>query len=289
MPYPRLSARGWFWALTLAAFIWAYAGTRTPAKGFMLGVQGFFGYPIVMLTTPGSWVATMSQGVVSKTFKSIGSSRYETRTVAALEEENKKLQDHLAIKDGQISELIEEMKKYKMRASSGIPPENLRVAYITGRSPGAGANTITIDKGTMDGVAAGMPVIAGENHILGRVSVAGPKNATVRLITDNGYMVRGMIARHINGKTVHLLKEPCLISGYGNGQFGTDVIKTNEAAIEKGDIIQLMDREWPAKLQYFILGEVAHVGTSAKQMLRYEVRGRANINEIQSVEVLMKY
>jgi cell shape-determining protein MreC len=302
MQLSRISARTWFWSLTFAAFLWAYIGTRTlhtseqgVPTSFMLSAQGVIGHPVQMLVTPGSWAATLTQRIIAATLRGIGASHDNTRTVASLEAENQKLQDQIAVQNGQIAMLNEQLRNLKVRVNQDIPPENLREANIVGRSPGAGAATITIDKGTMDGVNPGMPVIAGENHILGRVSAAGPKNATVRLITDPGasgqkpYMVKAMISRRIGDKTVQLLKEPILISGLGNGQFGSDAIKTAEAAIEKGDIVQLRDPEWPAKLQYFILGVVTDVGTNPRQMLRYEVRGRANVNEISTVEVLMKY
>ena len=42
-------------------------------------------------------------------------------------------------------------------------------------------------------------------------------------------------------------------------QEATRVVR--EANIEKGDIVQLYDREWPAKLQYFILGVVTYSTT----------------------------
>jgi cell shape-determining protein MreC len=288
MQLSRISARTWFWTLTFVLFLWTYLGTRFDVS-FMRSAQGVIGHPVQTITIPGTWsVGFVQRGVVT-VFRNIGASHYETETVASLDEKNKKLQDELAIKDGQIQQLLDQIKTYKGQVNIGLSPEYLREANIRGRSPGAGAATITIDRGSADDIKAGMPVIAGENHILGRVVDVGTKTATVRLITSPGYMVKAMITRHVGDKTVQLLKEPCLVKGEGNGQFMSDDIKVREANIEKGDIVQLMDREWPTKLQFFILGVVTEVGTNPRQMLRYEVRARANINDIQTVQVLVKY
>jgi hypothetical protein len=289
MQLSRISARTWFWSFTFALFIWAYVGNFAIAKPFMLWAQGIVGNPIQTIATPGSWATGFAQRMVVSVFRNIGASHYETETVSSLEEKNRKLQDEIAIKDRQMEELVKQLSLEKAHEFQGIPPGNLRRAYIIGRNPGPGASTITIDKGSADDVKAGMPVMAGENHILGRVTQVGPKTATVRLTSDPESKVLAMITRYAGGKTVQLLKEPCLVKGQGNGQFMSDDIKVREANIQKGDIVQLMDREWPAKLQFFLLGVVTEVGTNPRQMLRYEVRARANVNDIQTVEVLVKY
>lgn len=292
MHYPRFSPRAWFWALTLAAFLWAYAGSRTvPAAGaaVMRSAQGIIAEPVHLLLVPGSWIVTSVQGGITSAIRNITATRQDTETLASLSEKNKKLQDDVSLRDGQIQMLSEQIRNLQGRALVGIPPADLVRAYITGRNVGAGSSTLNIDKGTADGVIPGMPVIAGENHIVGRVLSAGPKTALVRLITDPNSTVQAMIVRQVDGGTKRLLKTPCLVKGSGNGEFRTSTVKTLDADIEKGDILQLLDNEWPAKLQYFILGVVYDVGLNPNQMLRYEVRTRANINDIQFVEVLTKW
>jgi len=294
MQVPRISAKAWFWSLTIALFLWAYVGTRTiPANGtspsMMQSAQGIVGTPVQILTVPGTWIVSWLQRSVVWVFHSISATHVENETVETLEAKNKKLQDDLLVLNAQIDILNEKIRSMSGQKAHGLSPRDLVRANIIGHNPGAGAGTMTIDKGTADGVRAGYPVIAGENHIVGRVSVANPKTSTVRLITDPGSHVKATIVHPVPGGAVPLLKDACLVDGQGNGQFGTNTIPTMDAKIEPGDVVQLLDNEWPKKLQGFILGVVSEVGVNPHQMLRYEVRSRANINQIQSVDVLTNF
>jgi rod shape-determining protein MreC len=56
-------------------------------------------------------------------------------------------------------------------------------ARILAHSADAWNQVITIDKGTSDGIAVGMPVMSA-NGLIGQVEVAGPFTSTVRLLTD---------------------------------------------------------------------------------------------------------
>lgn len=56
------------------------------------------------------------------------------------------------------------------------------------------ASTITIDKGTADGVSTGMPVV-GSGGLVGQVTEASNGSATVRLVTDGASHVGGVFGR----------------------------------------------------------------------------------------------
>ena len=83
-----------------------------------------------------------------------------------------------------LSELFELDQKY--------PNYNKVAARITGKDPGNWFNTFLIDKGTDDGIAVDMNVIAGSG-LVGRIIDVGPNWATVRSIIDDSNNVSGMV------------------------------------------------------------------------------------------------
>ncbi len=129
----------------------------------------------------GSWIFNRTQG-----FKDL-------QTVL---DENAKLQERIDELTAQNStlqlehyeylrllELVELDKKY---------PDYEKVASrIIGKDPGNWFNTFTIDKGTNDGIAEDMNVIAGSG-LVGIVSDVGPNWARVRSIIDDSSNVSAM-------------------------------------------------------------------------------------------------
>jgi len=62
-------------------------------------------------------------------------------------------------------------------------------ARVIGRNPGNFSSTITVDRGTDEGIVAGMPVVAPDGALVGRVLEAGSRYAVIRLVTDPEYAV----------------------------------------------------------------------------------------------------
>ena len=65
-------------------------------------------------------------------------------------------------------------------------------ARIVGQSSDAWTDTVTIDKGSLDGLAVNMPV-ANAAGVIGQIIEVGPNSATVRLVTDEQSGVSAMI------------------------------------------------------------------------------------------------
>ncbi|MFM8236730.1 MAG: rod shape-determining protein MreC [Actinomycetota bacterium] len=62
-------------------------------------------------------------------------------------------------------------------------------ARVIGRNPGNFSTTITIDRGNDRGIVPGMPVVAPDGALVGRVIDSGRRFAVVRLVTDASYAV----------------------------------------------------------------------------------------------------
>src|SRR5687767_5697442 len=99
MQYPRISSRAWFWGLTLAVFIWAWAGTRTmspnpAAPSFMQSTQSsVIVSPVNLLLVPGSWLGSLVQRFFAGVVSTFTTSRAQVETADSLKQQNLRLQD----------------------------------------------------------------------------------------------------------------------------------------------------------------------------------------------------
>lgn len=69
----------------------------------------------------------------------------------------------------------------------------LVAAAVIGRPTDIGTDALLIDRGSDDGIASGMAVIAGDGFYLGVVRSTGPTTAVVLLATDSRHRVAGML------------------------------------------------------------------------------------------------
>ena len=93
-------------------------------------------------------------------------------------------------------------------------------AEVIARESSEARRSVTISKGTDDGIAQGDVVIAAGGALVGRVSEAGPNFATVTLISDRGSIVTGQT-------------ETSTASGEVVGQLGGALIMRNIDSTEK--------------------------------------------------------
>lgn len=127
-------------------------------------------------------------------------------------------------------------------------------AEVIANSPSIWEKTITINRGSQDGLKERMPVITYQGYLVGRVENLGSSSAQVRLITDQGFVVGGIIAR-TESREIGLLR--------GSGRDDQPNIMDNiawDADIKPGDVILTsgLSNNFPAGLK---IGEVAKVET----------------------------
>jgi len=129
---------------------------------------------------------TSPVGAAGEFLAGLGTSR---ERLEALEAQNEELRARLA----ELEEARQENER--LRALVDFAEEsNLATlgARVIGRPASTWEGAITIDRGSEDGVEAGMPVMAAQG-LVGQVATVSPRAATVRLITDQQSGVAGMV------------------------------------------------------------------------------------------------
>ncbi|HEV2061981.1 MAG TPA: rod shape-determining protein MreC [Solirubrobacteraceae bacterium] len=103
--------------------------------------------------------------------------------VEDLREERDRLRRELIEARGALRENDQLRRLTRMDQRIGLDQQGLVGARVYGRSPTVWYSTVTVNKGTRDGVREGDPVINGAG-LVGRVRVASGSSAQVLLITD---------------------------------------------------------------------------------------------------------
>jgi rod shape-determining protein MreC len=88
---------------------------------------------------------------------------------------------------------------------------NLIPAFLAGQDPNKTGNWIEIDKGSYDGITAGMPVIVSNGILIGKVEEVNAKNSKVVLLTNSKSIINVMTTE--NG-----------IKGIIRGEYGLGII-----------------------------------------------------------------
>lgn len=149
-------------------------------------------------------------------------------------------------------------------------------ARVTGRAPNSWQGVITIDRGTADGVEAGMPVI-GDAGLLGQTIAVTAHSAKVRLITDQ----RSGVAAVVQSSRVEGVAR-----GSIDRQLTLDFV-SREATIRAGDVVLTsgIGGVYPKGL---IIGEVTSVNRQANALSpTVVIRPSARLADIEEVLVLV--
>ena len=146
-------------------------------------------------------------------------------------EENLALRrENLRLK-GEVARLAESQEENaRLRRLLGFAeaaPAPLLVAPVIGESPVLNLLTLKVGKGTRDGVAKGMAVLASEG-IVGRVLNAGPTSADVLLLSDSNFAVPVRVQRS---------RARAKVLGQGALQRPALVQAQRTEDIEEGDIL----------------------------------------------------
>ena len=144
--------------------------------------------------------------------------------------------------------------------------------------------TITINKGSDDGIAKDQPVITGSAaapELVGRVIQVTPISAEVQLIIDRGSAVAARLS---------VSRETGLVEGQGDGDLrmtlvnpGT-VVQGNETVVTQGYIVNGQLGLYPPGL---VIGQVSHVIPGASDLQEFvTVRPAVAFDALQTVLVL---
>jgi rod shape-determining protein MreC len=161
-------------------------------RGGALGVLGRAAHTII---------SPIERGVASVA-RPIGDWWHGVVDAGHLKRENQKLHDEVAqLRGGRLdaAQAIDENEKLKRLLALPILSEvPRRAARIVGRDPGNFDSTLTIDRGSEQGIAVGMPVIAPEG-LVGKVIEVWHGGAKIRVVTDPAFAVGVQTPAHAGG------------------------------------------------------------------------------------------
>ena len=187
-------------------------------------------------------------------------------TMQQLRSENKKLQeqvDSLMTENNYLQEERYELERLQelYKLDSNYAEYEKTAAHVIGSESGNWFSTFTIDKGSQDGIAVDMNVMAGSG-LVGIVVEVGPTWAKVRSIIDDSSNVSGMVLS---------TSDRCIVSGdlslMNDGQIRFEQMENNENQVSVGDQIvtsYISDKY----LQGILIGYVSEVTVDSNNLTR---------------------
>lgn len=156
-----------------------------------------------------------------------------------------------------------------------LPPPTL-TALIQGRDPSLWFKTITINRGSSDGVSKGMPVVTVEG-VVGQVIDSGPHYAKVLQADDPNSAIEVLLQEsRIQG----------ILKGTGSGYRLHYVLKNNEVKVGDQVVTSGQSDVFPKGLP---VGVVSKVDINARGMfLDIEVEPAVNFSGLEHVIIVMK-
>jgi rod shape-determining protein MreC len=148
-------------------------------------------------------------------------------------------------------------------------------ANVIGRPINSWEGVITIDRGSRDGVAPGMPVV-GADGLLGQTIDVGPVSSRVRLISDQRSSVSAFVQRS---------RAEGIVQGSIDGRITLQFVSI-ETTLQAGDVVITsgMGGVYPKGL---VVGEIVDVRTDPGRLYQdVRIRPAAELEGIEEVLVL---
>ena len=187
-------------------------------------------------------------------------------TLKQLQAENEKLQEQVVALTTENNYLQEESYEYERlqelyKLDQNYADYEKTAAHVIGKDSGNWFSTFTIDKGSRDGIAVDMNVLAGSG-LVGIVTEVGPTWAKVRSIIDDANNVSGMVLS---------TSDTCIVSGdlslMNTGQISFDQMENNDHNVSVGDQIvtsYISDKY----LQGILIGSVSEINVDSNNLTR---------------------
>lgn len=200
-----------------------------------------------------------------------------------LREENQRLREELERREFVYSLLLEVRAENTrllklINFKETIPQYDTLAARIIAREPGNWYNTVTINKGTRDGVQVNMPVIT-HGGLVGRVSSVTIRQAEVLLLLDQRSAVGGMLQR---------TREMGIVRGFaGEEETLRMIYLPRDAEVQIGDnvVTSGLGGIFPKGL---LIGTVAEVKTEEYGLAQYAViEAAADFEHLEEVLVIL--
>ncbi|MFH1091153.1 MAG: rod shape-determining protein MreC [Pseudomonadota bacterium] len=200
--------------------------------------------------------------------------------LVGLRQENEELKQLLARTKARVNDLREEgqtnRRLSKLLNFTQDYPGTYLGARVVGWDPGPWFKTMTIDRGSQDGVRAGMPVVSFEG-VVGRVVEVSANYAKVLLVIDYNSSVDALIQRtRVRG----------IVAGRSEKTCSLKYIRRNEDVV-RGDSIVTSGRAGIFPRGY-LLGTVGRIKRSGHDIfLEIEVLPAVDFDRLEEVLVLL--
>ena len=206
-------------------------------------------------------------------------------TLQQLRTENEKLQeqiDTLTTENNNLQEERYELERLRelYQLDQNYSDYEKTAAHVIGKDSGNWFSTFTIDKGSDDGIAVDMNVMAGSG-LVGIVVDVGPSWAKVRSIIDDSSNVSGMVLS---------TSDRCIVSGdlslIDEGQIRFEQMENNENQVSVGDQIVTSYISYKY-LQGILIGYVSEVTVDSNNLTRSGyITPAVNFKDLQEVLVI---
>ena len=206
-------------------------------------------------------------------------------TLKQLQAENEDLREQINALTTENNYLQEERYEYERlqelyRLDQNYADYEKTAAHVIGRDAGNWFSTFTVDKGSNDGIAPDMNVLAGSG-LAGIVTEVGPTWAKVRSIIDDANNVSGMVLS---------TSDTCIASGdlslMNTGQIAFDQMENNDNTVSVGDQIvtsYISDKY----LQGILIGSVSEINVDSNNLTRSGyITPAADFRNIQEVLII---
>jgi len=207
--------------------------------------------------------------------------RLESR--AALSVENETLAEENAALRNEIVRLREaQIENESLRAllnfKSTVPTFQLLSAEVIGHDPNNLIQSLMIDRGALDGIELGMPVLDAEG-LVGRISQVSAGSSRVMLITDPSSSVSAQIQRS---------RDTGVVQGVGGRGLVMHYLP-QESLVQPGDMVLTsgLGGNFPRRL---VLGQVVEVSHHDAAMFQEAVVTPAvDVGRLEAVMVLLNF
>lgn len=190
------------------------------ASGALSEVEGIVAAPLNAVT-----------GFINSTLYEVNESLDDFTSSADLRERLARLEEQLALQQAELIQLREIASDYERLAdlldyTSSVQNQAFITADVIGLDTSGALRSITINRGTRDGIAIGMPVVT-QLGLVGRIIRVSANASQVQLITDQNSAVSGRLqTSRAEGSVLGLL----------TGNLRMDFIPL-EAEIVEGDLV----------------------------------------------------
>lgn len=230
-------------------------------------------------------IITPVQQVFTKVGSGVSSFFGYFADVDELRKNNEELKSQIAelkreIRENERSKNENEELRNMLNLKSANPELDLVCAEIIARDPSNWYNTITLDKGTVDGVSINQPVITKGKVLVGRVSDVGTTWAEVTLITDPEH---GAGVRIVRSDELAIIEGDGVLAKDGNCKMSFISKNSNILA---GDTIETsgLGGIYPKGL---MIGKVVEISPEVQGISQYAVvKPEADVNNLRTVFVV---